>query len=230
MPLEVDQYTDCSKGQRDRTLFRTSPSGDSLLILADGSEIAFSQGFQPLVDLLKEVFYKEFLAKISSIDTLISEVTGSIYSEMKRKFPESGVPGEAWHSMEFVALIIKNQCAFPVWIGSPQAKLFRNGRCIQTTDPHITPIPTKGSEFIVTNRTLSTQIKEDECRVDTTGPWALAPGDVLALADYRLFSLDRSNHIEGLVCDPISPAKKVVEWAQAQRYSFAESALIARIY
>jgi hypothetical protein len=230
MRLVVDEYTDCTKGSRDRTLFQVSPGGESLLLLADGSETAFAHGYQPLIDLVKTVFARSLFVGAGPMQERMLRATRAVVSAMSEGFISSEEFGEASYSAVFVALVIVEQCAFPVWIGSPQASMFRNGCCVKKTSSHVTVLPASaGSGLIVTRQALSTVPNHADSHVEVGEPWRLAQDDVLVLADHRLFALSPDSEMVDIISNPVTPAKNLVEWAQRFRYRFAEAALVLRV-
>ena len=230
MRLTVDTYTDCTEGERNRTLFRTLPSGETLFLLADGSETAFAHSYQPIMDLVKECFPQAFSDSVGSILERLLLASMALESAMYQRFPSSEQFGENWYSATFIAVVILGNQSFSAWIGSQEAKLFRRGRCVKATAPHVTLVPGIGrNDFAVTSKILSTVPGQDRAQADVEGPWGLQTEDVLVIADYRLFASGSDDEIGNIVANELtSPAKALVEWAQRLQHSFAQSSLVVR--
>jgi hypothetical protein len=119
----------------------------------------------------------------------------------------------------------------PTWIGSPQANLFRRGQCIQSTTPHAQKINSSGGEtVIITNKSISSVSTYPTFDAELGEPWAIADGDTLILADFRLFSLMADTTAYDLVDSQAdSPARRLVDHAQTIEHRVARSALVARL-
>jgi len=127
--------------------------------------------------------------------------------------------------------LISGGQGFFIWIGSQQAKLFLSRRSVRATIPHVTVVPAKDrGDFIVTSRVVSTAAGEVGGPPDIEGPWSLAPGDILVIANYRLFHLLSDDEIVAIIANaPASAAQALVEEAQRRQRHFMRSALVARV-
>jgi hypothetical protein len=230
MQLLVDNFTDCDSVAVTRSFCASVSAEETLLFLANGREQAFgSGGFQPVIDLLYENFVVELRHHPGSLQDRLIRVAGSIKSAMAQTFPFSTPVywGEVAYSGVFIAVVIKDPHATPIWIGSPQAKLYRNNRCVNSTNPHVYADP---SGFVVTTQSVSSCNGFSVDKVQVGVPWKLQEGDFLVLADYRVFSLIPDDRIaELLVQEKVRPAKVLVEQSQGIRYQVSQSALTARV-
>jgi hypothetical protein len=227
MRLIVDEYTDCTRGERRPTLFYEMDTGERLLLLADASETAFSHCYQPLIDVVKTSFIDSLIHRAGSLQERMRSAFHATQKTMRERYPSSTEFGEESYTAVFVALGIEDSMAFPFWIGSPQAKLLRGGAVIKTTSPHVTAIP--NSNLIVTINSISTD-SEKNVSVAADDPWSLTLKDTLLLADHRLFSLFSENDLANLIEGTSSnKAKALVEAAQALDFSFAQSAIVAQL-
>ena len=104
MQLLVDEYTDCSRGDRRPTLFHLSETGEALLLLADASEAAFSRCYQPLIDVTKASFTYSFLHRDGSLPERLRIASSSLEKTMLERFPSSDEFGEECYSAVFVVL------------------------------------------------------------------------------------------------------------------------------
>jgi hypothetical protein len=148
---------------------------------------------------------------------------------MYESFPSSERIGDNSYSATFIAVVISDSHLFSTWIGSQQAKLFRGGRCVNATTPHVTFLPGLGDNFAVTNKTLSTAPDQVGEHVDYAGPWSLVAGDVIVMADSRLFALGTDDEVATIVSTaPESAAKYLVDWAEERQHQFAQSSVVIR--
>lgn len=235
MKLDVDIYTDCTRGERDPALFQTLPGGESLFILADGSEMAFAHSFQPIMDVIKGCFAESLARSTGSIRERLAQGVVDLGQAMDRRFPSSDRFGDKSYTATFIAVVIADDRCFLAWIGSQQAKLFRDRRCIKATVPHVTIVHRPGqSDFIVTDKVLSTSPGQVVEPPDIEGPWSLASEDVLVIADHRLFASIPDDEIATVLSKThaggdTSAARSLVEAAQAKHRHFASTALIASL-
>jgi hypothetical protein len=231
MDLLVTSYTDCINGKRDPLLVETLPRGESLLVLADGSEMALAHSYQPVMDLVGESFLNSLSRSMGPIPERLRQAEGDLETLMRQRFPSSDRFEENTFSATFLAALISGGQAFFTWIGSQQAKLFRSRRSVWETTPHVTVVPaTDRGEFIVTSRVVSTAAGEVGGPPQIEGPWSLASGDVLVIADYRLFHLLPDDEIAAIIATaPASAAQALVEEAQRRQRHFMRSALVARV-
>jgi len=232
MNLLVDKYTGSCEGKVDRALFETLPNGESLFLLANGSEGPFTHGYMPIIALVKECVASSLSHSLGSIPSRLSVASSDFEKSLSERFPSSGVIGEQKYSAEFIAAIVDQDRVFFAWIGSQQAKVVRKGQCVRETVPHITVLPgTTRRGFVVTTRFFSTIPGHEEARVETAGPWYVRSGDIIVLADCRLFALGTDDEIGRLVTKAASsmPAKALVAWAEGLENRYAESALVALV-
>lgn len=227
MQLVVDEYTDSTRGERKPTLFYPSEADRTLLLLADASETVFSRCYQPLIDVVKASFIDSLLQSDGPLQERLRSACRAIGTAMRGRFSSSTEFGEECYSAVFVVLGIEEGRAFPFWIGSPQAKHLRGGVCIRATIPQVTVIPT--SNLIVTNNSMTTS--PDSCAsVATDEPWPLVSGDVLVLADHRLFAQFSERDLAGVIRRARgNKAKALVDAAQSLAFTFAQSAIVARL-
>jgi hypothetical protein len=227
MRLIVDEYTDCTPGERSPTLVHRSKTGETLLLLADASETAFSRCYQPLIDVVKSSFIDSLLHGVGSLQERMSSASCATERTMRERFPSSTEFGEESFSAVFVALGLKEWNALPLWIGSPEARLLRGGACIRTTSPHVTATP--HSNLIVTNTLMTTRL-ETQPPVAADEPWSLVVKDLLLLADHRLFTLFSEDNLVNVIEGARgNKAKALVEAAQALKFTFAQSAIVAQV-
>jgi hypothetical protein len=227
MRLIVHEYTDCTQEQSRPTLVHHSETGQTLLLLVDASEMAFSSGYQPLIDVVKSSFMDSVFHTAGSLPDRMSRAFIAADNTMRERFHSSTDFCEEQYSAVFVALGLEEGKAFPLWIGSPQAKLFRGGVCVRSTTPHVTAVP--NSQIIVTDCSMNTYAQAVAFAA-ADGPWSLVEKDMLLLADHRSFALfsenDLANVIEG---SRSNRAKAFVEAAQSLNYTFARSAIVAHV-
>jgi hypothetical protein len=227
MQILVDEHTDRTRGDRSPTLFHLSETGEALLLLADASETAFSRCYQPLIDIIKTTFTDSLLHSDGLLPERLRIASGSIEKTMRARFPSSSEFGEECYSAVFVVLGLQESNVFPLWIGSPQAKLLRDGLCIRTTSPQVTILP--NSSRVYTDSSITTS-SEAEAPIISDEPWSLMASDMLVLADHRLFSLFSENELVSLIEGTRSnKAKALVEAAQALNFTFAQSAIVAQV-
>src|SRR5262249_40130409 len=131
--------------------------------------------------------------------------------------------------------IISGDHGFLTWIGSQQAKLFRNQRCVKATVPHVTVVHRPGqSDFIVTDKVLSTAPGQVGEPPDIEGPWSLASEDVLVIPAHPLCASIPDDEIVAVIArthaggNP-SAARSLVEAAQEKQRRFASSALVVSL-
>lgn len=226
MQFLVDEYTDCTRGDRRPTLFHLSEAGEALLLLADASESAFSRCYQPLIDVMKAAFADSLYHRNSSFPERLRIASRAIEKTMRERFPSSGDFGEESYSAQFVVLGVNESNAFPLWIGSPQAMLLRGGVCIRTTRPQVTILPNSSQVF--TDSSIST-LSAAEAPILADEPWALMANDILLLAHHSLFRLFSESELANLIEGARgNKAKALVEAAQALKFTFAQSAIVAQ--
>lgn len=227
MRLLVNEYTDCTRGERSPILFHNSEDGETLLLLADASETAFSNRYQPLIDVMKASFMESMRRRSNSLPERLRIASRAIEKIMRECFPSSNEFGEQSYSAVFVALGFDGSNAYPLWIGSPQAQLLRGGVCVRTTTPQVTVIPS--SNQIFTESSISTN-SDMESNVVDGEPWPLMIDDMVVLADCRLFALFSRSELANLVGGTKgNKAKALVEAAQTLKYAFAQSAIVAQV-
>jgi hypothetical protein len=227
MRLLVDEYTDCTKGERRPTLVHRSQAGETLLLLADADDTGFSIRYQPLMDVVKASFTESLSHGHGSLQARMRNAIGAIHKVMQKRFVSSPKFGEEHYYATFVALGLEHWSAFPMWIGSPQAKLVRDGVCFRTTNPQVTAMP--NSKFIVTNKTM-TASSDSYDSVVAGHTWSLVTKDVLILADHRLFVLFSDRDLASIIeRESGNKAKALVESAQALDFQFAQSAIVAQV-
>ncbi len=230
MHLAVETYTDCRLAQRDRTLYRSLPTGESLFVMADGSDMAFAHGYQRIMDLVKALFVQSLSHTTGPIRERLGQAATAVRSALERQFPSSDEFDEENYSATFIAVVVAGSQIFSAWIGSQQAKLFRSRNCVQATAPHVVVAALSAGDVALTLRYLSTFRSPPGGEVEIEGPWMLCPGDVVVIADYRLFALGTDDQIAEIVSDaPTSAAKSLVEWAEGIQHQFARAAIIIRI-
>ncbi len=230
MIIHVDSHTDCMSGKRDPLLNRILPGGESLLMLTDGSEMAFAHSYQPVMDLVRESFLDSLSRSTGSARERLELAVIDLETLMHERFPSSDRFGEDTYAATFLAALISGDQGFLGWIGSQQAKLFRGRRCVGATVPHVTVVPgTDRGDFVVTSRVLCTSADQSREVPDIEGPWRFMPGDVLVVADYRLFSLFSDDELIAILAnEPTSAARSLAEEAQRKKPDFMRSSLIAR--
>ncbi len=152
MRIIVDEYTDCTRGERRATLVHHSQHNETLLLLADASETAFSRGYQPLIDVVKASFMDSLIHGAGSLKERMRNASRATEKTIRERFVNSSEFGEESYSAVFVALGLKEWTASPLWIGSPQSKLLLGGVCERATSPEITAMP--HSRLIVTNNSI----------------------------------------------------------------------------
>jgi hypothetical protein len=201
------------------------------LVLADGSEAAFAHSYQPVIDLVGESFLSSLSQSMGPIPERLLQAEGDLETLMRQRFPSSDRFGENNFSATFLVALISGGQGFFIWIGSQQAKLFLGRRSVRATIPHVTVVPAKDrGDFIVTSRVVSTAAGEVGEPPDIEGPWSLASGDTLVMADYRLFHWLSDDEIVAIMANaPPSAAQALVEEAQRRQRQFMRSALVARI-
>jgi hypothetical protein len=231
MSLIVDACTDCTTAERRRTCFRTYPNGESALLLADGSDTAFATGYQPIIDLVHESFALSSHSNAGSVQERLLLASASVEQAMFQRFPSSAQFGDEQYTATYIAVVVSGSQAFCAWIGSQQAKLFRSSRSVLETHPHVNIVPVRSrSDFIVTAKSLSTIPGQERSQADIEGPWTLQPGDVVVIADYRLFRLVSDDVVASIIATShTSPARVLVERAESLEHSFAQSALVVRV-
>jgi hypothetical protein len=238
MRLIVDEYTDRTRGESDLTLFQCSRTDQQLLLVADASETASSRAYQPLIDVVKASFVESLFHGDGPLPQRMRSACRALEQTMRERFPSSPEFGEEDYWATFVVLGVEGSHAFPLWIGSPQAKLLRGGVCIRSTIPQVTVIPkcgpwhefpSRNTDFIVTDNSMASRREEDASVADDE-PWALATGDILLLADHRLFALFSENELANLIEGAgRNKAKVLVDAAQNIEFDFARSAILARV-
>src|ERR1700756_2509107 len=105
MSLLVTSYTDCPNGKRDPLLVKTLPRGESLLILADGSETAFAHSYQPVMDLVGESFLNSLSRSTGPIPERLQQAEIDFETLMGQRFPSSDRLGENSFSATFIAAL-----------------------------------------------------------------------------------------------------------------------------
>jgi hypothetical protein len=232
MQIAIDVYTDSTQGPVDRTIFRQNSDGEAIALMADGSDMAFAYSFQPIIDLVKTQFLAAFDQNSGSIQDRMLRAATVVHESMFERFPSSQTFGENQYSATFIAAAIVGGFVSTVCIGSQQAKLFRGRACINATIPHVTMLPAQKENNVltITSKFFSSVPGESNHDVEFCGPWKILNGDVLIIADHRLFTLASDDELASLIYDGRpSPATALVEWAQALHPMYGQSAIVGRI-
>jgi hypothetical protein len=197
--------------------------------MADGSDCAFSSGYQPIIDLSKETLAASLSLSIGSISERLRQAVADLEVALSSKFPSSEQFGEENYSATFIACVVASNQLVTAWIGSFQAKLFRNGVCVNATTPHVTMLPPP-QKLAITSKVLSTQENSIEETPNFCSPWDLYSGDIVIIGNYRLFALATDAELVKIVSDvPTSAARCLVEWAESIEHQFAQSAIVVKI-
>jgi|GEM_PF-2654003 len=232
--IVTDSFTDQSQGAGERTCHYSRGRNEAILMIANGSDGAFSSGYQPLIDFVLQHFQElPFTTASHTIPEDLSRKCESLRVAMQRHFPCT----DDWLNTQFsatylISLIYANSC-FTSWLGNFQIKLYRQGLCLSESSPHILNPPiTKqgGGLLVVATKTATTVPCSEQFNAETLEPWQLEAGDILVIADSLLFLLDRSGEISKIVSSSQPhPAKRLVDWAQSIQFTRGQSALVARI-
>ncbi len=231
MAILIDSFTDQAKGAGERTRHYLRGPNEAILVIADGSNEDFSFGYQPIIDLV--LLHFQDLAPTAS-DThprSLTQACADLQPIMHRLFPSREEPGENRFMASFLVALVHSHHCFVSWLGSHQIKLYRHGLCRVESSPHIAILPKADRRpFVVTTKMITTIPNAEQYHAEAQEPWQLEPGDILVIADSRLFLLDNSDEILRIVSpSQPHPAKRLVEWAQSVRFTFAQSALVAKI-
>lgn len=231
MSLVVDEFTDCERAIRNRTLLARLPGGEALIVLADGSDAAFSRGFQPVIDLVKKSLVESLNEGDGPFPERMRLAGDHVDAMMRRHFPTTNLDLDSpAFSATYLALVVADGRATAAWVGSQQVKLFRSGRCVAETAPHVVVLRTGDDRFAVTTRVVSTVPGIAGEPIGLSEAWELLPGDLLVMADFRLFANGSEEEVLAVVREgPTFAARALVEWAEQRRHDFAQSAVVIRI-
>jgi hypothetical protein len=219
----LDTYTDCSRGERDKTHFHTFPTGESLFLLVEGSESGWDIGYQPMIDLVKQSVSSSFDQHAGSTEQRLLQAITVADTQIRQRFPKKDDLDHNRYATLLAGVVTGNQASL-AWVGLEQAKLFRNKRCLKETAPH----KFVHGALAITTKYLSA-VHLTTPKPDLAGPWDLEKDDILVIADFALFRVISDVHIAEIVDGERHCARRLVELAQQLEERFAQTAMVIRM-
>jgi hypothetical protein len=230
MTLEMDCYTDCLRGYRQRTFRHTLAAGEELLLLVNGTDTAFSRAYQPVIDLINDCVTETMSRQNEGIVNRLRLAQATVKREMLRRFPSGEELLDEYYSASFVAVIVSDNQYYAGWVGSEQARVYRQGRCVKATTPHVVEMRTPlGRKLLYSDNVI--RAREGEClgNMEIIGPETLERGDVVLMANYKVFTMGSEELVLSRVLNAAgAPARDLVEWAQSVSFEFAQAAIVVK--
>lgn len=234
MHYEIDVFTHTRGGAAPRrpTAVVDLPEGETLILLVDGSETGWDSGYQPVMDFLIGTFPAALVRTWGPMNERLIRATEEVDEAFGRRFPEvrslSEYEDDVVYSATFLAAVIERKRLWTAWIGSQQAKLFRQGRCVEATAPHAVLLP---SGTPCTTRYMHSSPRMPPAPLETCEPWQLQVGDAAVVADARLFKIAADETVGEIVCGGgPHPAEELVRRVERVKEAFLRSAIVVRVH